>query len=78
MSRADYIKARLDLLKLVLSAILGFLLIGFWNVTQNESLIKNISKDAKISAIFMVIVAGVLIVAIFSEYYKYMNELENE
>jgi cytosine/uracil/thiamine/allantoin permease len=78
MSKADYIKAYLDLLKLTLSAVLGFFLIVFWGVMQNESLIETMSIKAKMIVRSVIIIAVVLIMVIFREYYKSMDKLEEE
>lgn len=78
MSKADYIKAYLHLLRLIFSAVLGFFLIIWWGLMQNESLIKTMSKEVKVSVISIVIIFVVLMAAIFNKYFKLMAKLEKE
>jgi len=78
MSRADSIKAYLDFLKLVLTALTGLLFVIFWDFMQNESLPKNMPTGILAYVKFIVIIDVVLSLAIIYEYRRNMYLLEKE
>ncbi len=72
------IKAYLDFLRLMLTAVFGIFFIVFWDVMKNESLIKTMSGDAKLSVISIIIAVVILMGVIIIYYFKSMAELKKE
>lgn len=78
MTKVDSIKATLDLIKLFLTTFIGFLLVIFWGVNQNESLVNSMSEAGKLNIIFVVEALVVLIIILLIAYAWEVHNLEKE
>lgn len=74
MTEADYIKALLDLYKMMLAGIIGIVFVMFWNLIQN---IHTLEKSTLKGGLFLSIFIAVSALLCVQEYWKLMHKLRH-
>lgn len=78
MSKADSIKERLAFIRLGLTAFIGLIIVMFWGLSQNESIVKNMSVNVAWTLVTVTIALLIVILYLLIDYDRKVKQLEKE
>jgi hypothetical protein len=78
MSKADSIKERLALIRIEITAFSGLILVIFWSIYQNDSVVKNMPAIDKLTVMAVIIILIVALFYLYRDHNRNVNQLEKE